>query len=316
MVNRYSRPVPVPIQNLRPAQATCEGCHGPKYALRERLESKTFYLSDAGNTEWTIDVFLKMGSARIETERPPKIHWHSSTTEEIRYATKDPKRVDIPWIQVKRRDGKVRVYRATDKPMSDAELSQAPKRVMDCIDCHNRAGHYYRPPAESVNVLLKRRLIDPSLAEIKSLAVKALEAPYESREAARGGIRKMVDEFYREKYPAAPASMKAKIQQTAVEIQRIYERDYDPHMRVSWKHFPDQSGHTYTKGCFRCHDGKHVSADGSVLSKDCSLCYTLIAHEIAGDQKTAALKVVDYPHPVQAGDAYKDMNCSDCHGPR
>ena len=47
-------------------------------------------------------------------------------------------------------------------------------------------------------------------------------------------------------------------------------------MKVSWKNFPDNTGHMYSLGCFRCHDGKHVSDDGKVLSKDCNLCHLLL----------------------------------------
>ncbi|MGA8529375.1 MAG: hypothetical protein WB622_06655, partial [Acidobacteriaceae bacterium] len=30
-------------------------------------------------------------------------------------------------------------------------------------------------------------------------------------------------------------------------------------------------------GCFRCHDGSHVTKAGQALSNDCSLCHNLLA---------------------------------------
>jgi hypothetical protein len=39
---------------------------------------------------------------------------------------------------------------------------------------------------------------------------------------------------------------------------------------------PDNLGHFYFNGCFRCHDGQHASPQGKVISKDCNLCHTVI----------------------------------------
>ena len=30
-------------------------------------------------------------------------------------------------------------------------------------------------------------------------------------------------------------------------------------MKTDWRKFPDNIGHLYYRGCFRCHDGKHVN---------------------------------------------------------
>ncbi len=88
-------------------------------------------------------------------------------------------------------------------------------------------------------------------------------------------------------------------------------------MKVSWKNFPNNQGHLFSPGCFRCHDGKHRSEDGTVLSRDCSLCHLLI--ERAGPGSTAAeqavFRVMRNPHPTDIGDAWKQMLCHECHGP-
>ncbi len=47
-------------------------------------------------------------------------------------------------------------------------------------------------------------------------------------------------------------------------------------MKVNWKTHPNNIGHFYFQGCFRCHDGNHVSKDGKVISKDCNSCHTLV----------------------------------------
>jgi len=50
------------------------------------------------------------------------------------------------------------------------------------------------------------------------------------------------------------------------------------------------------------------------LSKDCSLCHLLIKKQMEKENKVAVLTEETYPHPVDIGDSYKEMNCSDCHG--
>src|SRR6266568_9288838 len=35
-----------------------------------------------------------------------------------------------------------------------------------------------------------------------------------------------------------------------------------PEMKVDWRTHPDNVGHFYSQGCFRCHDNQHASRDG------------------------------------------------------
>lgn len=312
--NNYRKPIPVPIENLRPAQDICETCHGPKTDLRERLVIKKHFLPDEENTPWTINLLLKMGVTLAESDKPLKIHWHSTITQEIRYVATDPKRTVIPWIQATGLDGKVRVYRSTDNKFSDTELTRHEKRVMDCIDCHNRSGHPYQHPALPLDTLLSLGVIDPALPEIKGTAIKALDGKYPSKQEALRNIKETIIEFYKNKYPAVAAQKTSAIGKAVSETQKIYRQNYDPVMAVNWRNFPDNSSHLYSLGCFRCHDGKHMTEDGRVLSKDCSICHFLIKAQIAKDIKQALLTPEPYPHPVDIGDSYREMNCSDCHG--
>ncbi len=86
--------------------------------------------------------------------------------------------------------------------MSDDGGNKAGTRQMDCVDCHNRSGHPYNPPDVIVNALLGLRLVDPELPEIKSVAVKALDAEYASREEAMMGINSSIRDFYKKTYSA------------------------------------------------------------------------------------------------------------------
>lgn len=317
LLNRYSKPIPTPVADLRPSQEVCENCHGPKYQINQRLDSRTYFMSDKENSRKTINLLLRMGKADITMVLPPKMHWHSSTTEEIVYSVTDPKRVDIPWIRVKRLDGKVRVYRSAESKLSDEEVAKAGTRRMDCVDCHNRSGHPTNPPALILNAMLAAGLVDPGLPEIKMVAVKALEARYASRDEARKGIDTAIRDFYRKAYPAVARDKAAAITAASEALQGAYDRNYDPHMQVSWRKFANNQSHLFAPGCFRCHDGKHRSEDGTVLSRDCSLCHLLIERDpgqgIAGKEQ-AVFRVMQYPHPVDIGDDWRETLCHECHG--
>jgi hypothetical protein len=109
------------------------------------------------------------------------------------------------------------------------------------------------------------------------------------------------------------ATQHAAIEQAIGEVRKIYARNYFPEMQVSWRRFPDNIGHMYYPGCFRCHDGKHLSEEGKVLSRDCNTCHTILAEELSNDKLRLSLDGVEYKHPVDIGDAWKETNCSDCH---
>ena len=36
-------------------------------------------------------------------------------------------------------------------------------------------------------------------------------------------------------------------------------------MMLSWRSFPDNSGHKYDPGCFRCHSGRHKDTQGNMV---------------------------------------------------
>jgi len=314
LTNTFPRPIAVPIKDLRPSKDICQTCHGPRYAFNENLQGRKYYFSDKKNTEWEIRLLFKVGAVRDSTDKPPMMHWHYAVARQIQYETDDPKREVIPWVRVIGFDGKARIYRTNSGNASDKEPAWEQKRVMDCIDCHNRVGHEYYPPDRVLNVLMSLKLVDPMLPDIKSTAVKALESNYTSREGAKSGIKDAITEFYKKNYPDVAVLKKAEIERVIAVLQNLYDRNYDPVMKVSWKNFPDQRGHMYTLGCFRCHDGKHKSDDGAVLSKDCNLCHQLIKLRTDKENKLAVMSEDTYPHPVDIGDAYKEMNCSECHG--
>lgn len=311
--NKFPRPIPTPIQNLRPAQETCEQCHWPKHFFSEKMHQNTYFLSDEKNTKWTLDLLVKIGGGNSEAGPTSGIHWHMNINNELTYVPIDSQRQVIPWIRSRAPDGKITVYRSTDIPMSEADLQKYVTRRMDCLDCHNRPSHIYHPPQRSINHVMAAGWVDPELPNVKSVAVKALEYPYTTKQIGLDSIKLTLEEYYQTNYPELTAKKKTEIGRTVEEVQKIYSRNYFPEMRVSWRKFNNNIGHMYYPGCFRCHDGKHVSDDGKVLSRDCNICHTILAQQFERDKLRLSLGGIDYRHPVDIGDAWKEMNCSDCH---
>jgi len=313
LFDKYPRPIPTPIQHLRPAQETCEQCHWPKHFFHEKQRSFTYYLTDKENTPWNLTLLMKIGGGNVEAGPTSGIHWHMNIANEVTYVPLDSQRIVIPWVRVKTSDGKIRTYRSTEVEVTDEMLSARPTRRMDCVDCHNRPTHIYHPPQRSVNHVMDLKWIDRSLPFIKSVAVHALEHPYSSKKQALDSIGVVVEEYYKSLYPSIYQTQRAQIDRAVQEIRTIYTRNYFPEMKHDWRQYPDHIGHMYTPGCFRCHDGKHVSDDGTVLSRDCNTCHTILAQQIGKRPIRLALEGLEYVHPVDIGDAWKSMHCSDCH---
>jgi NapC/NirT cytochrome c family, N-terminal region len=311
---KYSRPIPTPIENLRPAQETCEQCHWPSHFYSEKKVENTYFVSDENNSRWNLTMLLKIGGGNEETGVRTGIHWHMNIANDITYYALDSSRMIIPWVKVRSKStGKITIYRAENSPVKDEDIKPEMTRKMDCIDCHNRPSHIYNPPMVSVDHLMALGSIDPKLPYIKSIAVQYLDRPYSTKEGALDSIKSSIEDFYNINYPQVAVDKKESIEKSIEEIQKIYSRNYFPYMRVSWRYFPNQIGHMYAPGCFRCHDGKHFNDEGKAIPHDCNTCHTIIAQEFDNEKTEFSLKGIDYKHPVDIGDAWKTIACSTCH---
>jgi len=313
LFNKYPKPIPTPVHNLRPAQGTCEQCHWPKHFYNESEITNTYFLSDKKNTKWNLTLLMKIGGGNEETGVTTGIHWHMNLSTKVTYIMADSSRQEIPWIKTEHADGTVSIYKTTDYPVTDVMIKNGIRRRMDCIDCHNRPSHIYHPPSSSVDREMAIDKIDRKLPFIKSLAVKVLDTPYSTKQIGLDSIKIAVNNFYEMNYPDITSLMKDEIRKSINGIQTIYKKNYFPSMNVSWKKFPNNIGHLYSKGCFRCHDGKHQTDDGKVLSRDCNTCHTILAQELKKGELRISLGGVQYKHPVDIGGAWKHENCSNCH---
>ena len=309
--NTFPRPIPTPVHNLRPAQETCEQCHWPRKFYGAQLKVFTHYASDEKNTPRIIRMLIKTGGGDPTTGAPSGIHWHMNISNEIAYIATDDKRQAIPYIHVKDLQGRVTEFFAKDSALTKEQIEKAPKHRMDCVDCHNRPTHIYVPPDQAVDQSMLARRLDSSLPFLKQTATSALTNTYKTTDEAMQGIATEVHKFYSEKYPDLEKTKQIEIRSAIAELQRIYRSATFPEMKLDWKTHTNNIGHFYFLGCFRCHDGQHVSPEGKVIGKDCNTCHTVLSQQ---EGQTTLVKVEGMPfqHPVDLGDL-SAVNCNDCH---
>jgi hypothetical protein len=229
---------------------------------------------------------------------------------EITYISTDDHRQVIPWVQLKDKSGNTTEYRAVDARLTPEEIAGAQKRKMDCIDCHNRPAHIYLPPDRTVNDAFVAGKLDASLPYLKRQAVDVLSKSYLSTDEAISKIASGLDEFYRVSYPDVYGGKRDSIKKAIAEIQRIYRTYSFPEMKTDWQAHADHIGHFYSQGCFRCHDGQHVSPTGKLISKDCNICHTVLDQTDRG--ATIAAQDGAFQHPINLGNV-KRFKCSECH---
>ncbi len=308
LFHTYPETIETPIENLRPARETCEHCHWPEKFYQGREKAFYHYAPNEANTPRQIDLLIHIGESPKSVSHNG-IHWHIS--QDVYYIAKDPKRFDIPYIAVKGKDGKFTEYMSTEESLTKDEIAKAKKRLMDCTDCHNRPAHIYHSPGEEMDMNFVSGHIDQSLPYLKKVGVELLNRNYKTKEEGLATIATELPAYYAKNYPKIAQDKAAAINQAVEHVKDIYERNFFPAMKVKWSTYPNHIGHFYSPGCFRCHDGKHKTAEGRVISKDCNLCHSVLRQ--VQENVPAGTTPKNFVHPVDIGDDLYKTNCSDCH---
>ena len=251
-------------------------------------------------------MLLNIGGGNPEHGKINGIHWHMEGVNTIDYVATDRKRLVIPWVRATDQDGNVTTYRTEDEDeaISDEEAAALHPRRMDCIDCHNRPTHQYKSPNESLDMALLDKSIDSSMPEVKYKAAQLLAEEYETEEQALAAIEKSL----RQEYDSQPG-----LEQAIRTVQTIYQQNFFPEMKVRWTEYPDHIGHKITPGCFRCHDGKHVSDSGKRIRKDCNICHTILAQGSGTDLAGLTPRGLEFEHPEDIDGEWQTERCDSCH---
>ncbi len=197
LFNKFPTPIETPIHNLRPARETCEECHWPEKFYSSRMRNEKHYLADMDNTEWNIQLKMKIGSEHSAQGLLEGIHWHINPDVKIEYIASYKKREYIPWVRyINMATNDTVIYNDMYETLEPEALDTLELREMDCLDCHNRPSHHYLPPQEFTDLLIASGSIPAELPEIKMLAMQVFNNSFSDRDSGRIVIEESVRDYY------------------------------------------------------------------------------------------------------------------------
>jgi hypothetical protein len=278
-MNTYPRPVPSALTSGRliPSRESCEHCHWPEKFSATRLKVIPKFADDEANTETQTVMMMMVGGTRSGG-----IHGkHFGSGVEISFVPADAERQSIPWVEYRNtQTGETRVYRAGGAP----ETAPGQKILMQCVDCHNRPTHVFRPPDEELDLAFAGGWLPTSLPYLKKVGMEALQTTYTSSAEAAQKIPETVVRYYQQSHPEIYAARTEEVRSAGLHIAEIYGRNVFPDLNVTWGTYKNNLGHTASPGCFRCHDEEHATTDGRTITQDCSSCHEVIAMDEASPE--------------------------------
>jgi nitrate/TMAO reductase-like tetraheme cytochrome c subunit len=316
VLDTYDRPIVAARDRLPRVRETCRACHWAEEHFGARLLQRPHFRYDATSTAEQISLLVKTGGGGPKGEG---IHFRMFIEKEITFVAEDRQRQRIPWVKATSKSGASVEYFSTDRKIGPDKIASMPRYVVDCVDCHNRSGHPFESLELAIDEALAAGTISPTLPWVKKVAVDAAGREYPSRGAANDGIRREIGDYYAKNHPDVSASRAPDIARAGETVSAIRESNEFPGMKVDWTTYPSNGGHTSAPGCFRCHDGKHVSPDGRVLSNDCALCHTLPQRAGQAPLGEMIAASANEWHPWQIGTKHlaakkhSEILCHECH---
>jgi len=271
----YNRPIPAPVEHLRPAQDTCEECHWPEKFHGKKVKQFVSFSNDDQKDPYIDEVALHIGGRNPVTEEFEGIHWHVSDNVKVEYEYLDDKRLDINRIRVSRPSGVTEVYSLGDGEQEGTKEGRW--RTMDCIDCHNRPTHVYDNLDESIDFGLLSKKIDPNIPGIREDSFTVLQEEYASRKEAKAQIVESLLSLQAERNGEGfVAEHEKSIVSSGGYLLESYLGNIWPRMNITWGTYKGHLGHQFEEegyGCFRCHDEEHQTEYGKTISQSCDLCH-------------------------------------------
>ncbi len=312
LTSSYDTPVRAPSSKIPSTNTTCQGCHAPNKDYGTVIRQFSTYGSDENNTRSTRALAFPVGGGNSDGK---SIHWHANA--KVWYRPTDDSRSTIAWVGVEKDGGQIEEWVNPNVPLSLG----AEKRLMSCIDCHNRVGHRIPSPDELVDAALDGGRIDRTLPYVKRESLKLLGANGEGANpdqlAANFKQETWFDQlagFYNKNYPEIALSKHDAIRNAIDELERISKQILYPQMKADWVTYPDNLSHQLPEGiklaagqdnpgCFRCHGTLVKSTTqellpGTLGGNGCLACHG------SGDASNMQ---------ISAADPTKTKTCTLCH---
>jgi nitrate/TMAO reductase-like tetraheme cytochrome c subunit len=308
---------PIFADNMRPARESCEKCHTPEKFSDDSLRIITQFQANLENTPEYLYLILKTGGGAKREGLGLGIHWH--IVNKVLYYATDNTEQNIPYIRVYNDDGTITEYTDISSNFDPASISGKYLKEMDCITCHNRVTHLVLTPAESMDSVLSRGIVDSKIPEIYKKGVEALSASYATQADGLAGIANL-ESFYATNFPDYYAVNPKAIKSAITAIQNIYSQSVFIDQKVDWNTHPNNLGHIDSPGCFRCHDGKHLNNQQQAIPLECNLCHSIPVVASTNDF-VARIEISRGPEPdthlnsnwISLHNQAFDATCSNCH---
>jgi nitrate/TMAO reductase-like tetraheme cytochrome c subunit len=271
LIPTYPQPIPSPVHQLRPAREICEACHTPTRFYGDKLLVKSTYADDETNSLTQSVLVLHLGGRDSLSNL---LGIHGVHLGHIEYIDTDATRTEIPWVERTNPDGSKTVYASSSLK---GEMPKGERRLMDCVDCHNRAAHSMQTAEDALNRSMADRVISADLPWVHKEGLALLQASYASTDEAREKIPAGLANFYQTQHPEISAAKAADIKAAGDGLVSIFTHNVFPEMKVTWGTHPNHIGHMDYPGCFRCHDGDHSTKDAKQsITNDCAACHNLL----------------------------------------
>ena len=275
----YSKPIPSPVHDLRPARDTCEHCHWPQKFTGDKFLVRTKYADDEKNTP--VDERAPAQDRRAHGRGPrrdPRPAPLGRRAHRVRVDRRPPaghpardlrrRRGQEGRVRLDRREADDRAARQRRAPQDGLHgLPQSADPRLRHAGPGRRQGHARGPHQREAALRQARGRRGPEGRRTPTAPRRPRRSPPRSATSTGPSTR-------RSSRTTAPA-----VETAAEKVKAIYLRNIFPEMGVTWGSHPNNIGHEDFLGCFRCHDGKHKSADGKVITDDCEACHQVLALE-------------------------------------
>ncbi len=309
---------PIHSRAMRPARDSCEKCHFPEKFSDDSLREIRHY-SGENNAEKSTFLILKTGGGTRREGLGLGIHWHIEN--EVYYLATDELEQTIPYVRTVDADGNIKEYYDIASGVTPNDVAGSVLKEMDCITCHNRITHDIPSPETAVSQAITKKLISPDLPDVYNQSVALLRAPYPDQETATAAMTTLED-FYADNYPEVYAEQQDEIESAISHLEVIYSQIVFQDQKIDWNTYPNNLGHKNDPGCFRCHDGKHLTGQEEAIRLECNLCHSV---PIQSDETTLVtdLELVRGPEPpshthsswITLHGKVIDSSCAACHTP-
>ncbi len=310
---------PIHSRAMRPARDSCERCHFPEKFSDDSLREIYRYLEDEENTLENSYLIMKTGGGTEREGLGFGIHWHIEN--EVYYYATDELEQDIPYVRVVDDEGNIKEYYDIGSGYRPDDIAGQTLERMDCLNCHNRITHSIPQPTDAIDEALRKNLIPDDLPYIREQAHDVLNRLYVTDEEARDAIESLFA-YYANNYPEVYAERKDEIGMTIDTLKEIYGQFVFREQKIDWDTHSDNLGHKYDPGCFRCHDGKHLTGEGEAIRLECNLCHS-IPVQVDDASLVTQIELPRGPEPpshthsswITLHGRSIDNSCAACHAP-